>query len=140
MPVHGVPVARRTGNSTALSTDGCYVYDPLPAERRLRSVRWRRSHCDNAWPDLRAKKLTLIGRRPTMKKLMILLVFGTLLVGMTGCHVSECWTYAWNSRFHPERNAPRAQPPCVMVDSCDPCDDPCASGAPMVTPGPVMVK
>jgi len=74
-----------------------------------------------------------------MKKLMILLVFGTLLVGMTGCHVTECWRYAWNSRFHPERNAPPAQP-CVVADPCDPCGDPCGCGAPMVTPGPMMVK
>ncbi len=43
-----------------------------------------------------------------MKKLMILLVFGTLLIGASGCHITECWDYAWNSRFHPERLAPRA--------------------------------
>ncbi len=79
-----------------------------------------------------------------MKKLMTLLVFGTLLVGASGCHVGECWEYAWNSRFHPERLAPRAQP-CVVVDPCDPCvgSEPAGcgcGGAPMVTPGPVMVK
>ena len=76
-----------------------------------------------------------------MKKLMILLVSGTLLVGMTGCHAMDCWTYAWNSRFHPERNAPRAQQ-CVMVESDDGCCEqcPCGGGAPMVTPGPVIVK
>jgi hypothetical protein len=78
-----------------------------------------------------------------MKKLMILMVFGALLAGTTGCRVAECWNYAWNSRFHPERNAPRAQP-CVV----DPCDSVvgestgcgCGYNAPNITPGPVMVK
>jgi hypothetical protein len=80
-----------------------------------------------------------------MKKLMTLLVFATLLAGTSGCHVTECWNYAWNSRFHPERLAPRAQP-CVVVDPCDgvvaePAGCGCGyGGAPNVTPGPVMVK
>ena len=59
---------------------------------------------------------TLIGRRPIMKKLMTLLVFGTLLVGTDGLpRRRNAGTYAWNSRFHPERHAPRAQP-CVVVE------------------------
>ena len=70
-----------------------------------------------------------------MKRLTILLVFGILLVATSGCHVGECWRYAWNSRFHPERNAPPAQP-CVAVEECNPCNDPCAGGATVVTPGP----
>lgn len=65
-----------------------------------------------------------------MKKLMILMVFGTLFVGMIGCHAGECWRYAWNSRFHPERNA-QAQT-CVGTDGCDPCGD----GVPMTTTAP----
>jgi hypothetical protein len=77
-----------------------------------------------------------------MKKLMILLAFGAMLAATTGCHMGECWTYAWNSRFHPERNAPRCQQcqqQAVVVDSCDSCGDPCATGgAQMVTPGPIM--
>ena len=72
-----------------------------------------------------------------MKRLMMLLVCGILLVGATGCHVGECWTYAWNSRFHPERNAPPAQQRCVVVDPCDPCGDPCGNGSTMVVPGPM---
>jgi hypothetical protein len=141
MPVDGVHVARRTADPTALPASG---YGRVPSalcdEQRLRTLRHRIRCCDT-WPDLRARHPTLIGRRPIMKKLMILLVFGTMLVGMAGCHMGECWTYAWNSRFHPERNAPRVQAqPCVMVDPCDPCGDPCAPGAQMVTPGPVMVK
>jgi hypothetical protein len=81
-----------------------------------------------------------------MKKLMTLVVFGALLAGMSGCHVCECWDYAWNSRFHPERNAPRQQP-CVVVDPCDgmvgesvSSGSGCGCGAPNVVPGPVMVK
>ncbi|MFZ1934086.1 MAG: hypothetical protein WCB27_00255 [Thermoguttaceae bacterium] len=83
-----------------------------------------------------------------MKKLMTLVVFGALLAGMSGCHVGECWEYAWNSRFHPERVAPRTQP-CVVVDPCEGavvsepagCGCGCGcGGAPNVTPGPVMVK
>jgi hypothetical protein len=73
-----------------------------------------------------------------MKKLMMLLVLGILLVGTTGCHIGECWRWAWNSRFHPERNAPVGQQQCIMVDPCcDPCANPCGGGAPMVVPGPV---
>jgi hypothetical protein len=68
-----------------------------------------------------------------MKKSMLLLAFGILLAGTTGCHIGECWQYAWNSRFHPERNAPAAQP-CIVAD---PCDDPCAGGTPMMVPGPM---
>ena len=83
-----------------------------------------------------------------MKKLMILLVFGTLLVGASGCHVCECWNYAWNSRFHPERVAPRQQAQAVTV--VDPCDGPmvvepssgggCGCGVQSVTPGPVPIR
>jgi hypothetical protein len=65
-----------------------------------------------------------------MKKQMMLLAFGILLVGMTGCHVGECWNYAWNSRFHPERNAPRAQQTIIV----DECDDSCGGGMPMAAP------
>jgi hypothetical protein len=71
-----------------------------------------------------------------MKKLMMLLACGILLLGTTGCHVGECWTYAWNSRFHPERNAPPAQR-CVVVDQCDPCGEPCGCGGTTVVPGPM---
>ena len=67
-----------------------------------------------------------------MKKQMMLLVFGALLVAMTGCHAGECWTWAWNSRFHPERNAPHAQQP-VVYEQSDPCDD-CGGGMPMAAP------
>jgi hypothetical protein len=70
-----------------------------------------------------------------MKRVMMLLVCGALLVGATGCHVGECWRYAWNSRFHPERNAPQAQP-FVVADPCDPCCDSCG-GATTVVPGPM---
>ena len=65
-----------------------------------------------------------------MKRKMMLLVFGILLLGTTGCHVTECWNYAWNSRFHPERNAP----PVQRVIMVDPGDDACGEGAPMVAP------
>jgi hypothetical protein len=81
-----------------------------------------------------------------MKKLMTLLVFGALLAGTSGCHVTECWDYAWNSRFHPERLAPRPQP-CVVVDPCDGVvSEPvgsgcgCGYGAPSIAPGPVLTK
>jgi hypothetical protein len=73
-----------------------------------------------------------------MKKLTTLLVFAALLAGTSGCHVAECWNYAWNSRFHPERLAPKAQP-CVVVDGCDPCGDPCG-GVPVVTPCPMPAR
>jgi hypothetical protein len=105
-------------------------------------MRRRHGPCD-AWSDLRTG--TLIEKRPTMKKLMILLVFGTLLVGASGCHVCECWNYAWNSRFHPELVAPRQQAVTVV----DPCDGPmvvepsgggCGCGVQSVTPGPVPIR
>ena len=72
-----------------------------------------------------------------MKKMMMLLVSATLLISLAGCHMGECFTYAWNSRFHPERNAPRVQAqPCVVVDQCDPCCDPCGGGVPVTPPCP----
>jgi hypothetical protein len=67
-----------------------------------------------------------------MKKLLSLAVLGVLLGAASGCRVAECWNYAWNSRFHPERNA---QP--MVVDQCDPCCDPCSdpcSGGAVVVP------
>lgn len=67
-----------------------------------------------------------------MKKQLMLLAFGILMVAASGCHVGECWRYAWNSRFHPERNAPQGQT-VIMGDPCDPCD-PCGGGAPMAAP------
>ena len=64
-----------------------------------------------------------------MKRLLVLAALGTLLGVAGGCRVGECWRYAWNSRFHPERNV-RMQP-CVMAD---PCSDPCYGGETVVTP------
>ncbi len=93
-----------------------------------------------------------------MKKLLLMAVVGTMLGAATGCHIGECWTYAWNSRFHPERNAKLCQQPCtpcVVTDSC--CESPCCDGgtvvttpscgcsggggsAPTVTPGPIPTR
>ncbi len=66
-----------------------------------------------------------------MKRLLVVAVLGTLLGVAGGCRIGECWTYAWNSRFHPERNV--RQQPCVMVD---PCCDPCCGGETVITSGP----
>ena len=63
-----------------------------------------------------------------MKRLLVITVFIVLVGGASGCRVAECWRYAWNSRFHPERNVIVADP-VVMVDPCcDPSGDPCGSG------------
>ncbi|MBN1394852.1 MAG: hypothetical protein JW959_07505 [Pirellulales bacterium] len=81
-----------------------------------------------------------------MRKILALAVFMMMLGAFGGCRVAECWRYAWNSRFHPERNV-IVEDPCVVVDPCcDPCCDPCGSscascgtnacGIP-VTPAPV---
>ncbi len=86
-----------------------------------------------------------------MKKLLVVVTLSAVLAAASGCHIAECWRWAWNSRFHPERNAPPAQP-CVMVDPCvDPCGGTVVSegtvvsgggctscAAPVVTPGPVV--
>jgi len=77
-----------------------------------------------------------------MKKVLILLVFGFLLGGASGCRVAECWNYAWNSRFHPERNVVASEP-CIVSDPCnEPCGSVCgdACGAPAITTGPVVVQ
>jgi hypothetical protein len=85
-----------------------------------------------------------------MKKMLILLVFGTLLGAMAGCRIGECWRYAWNSRF-PARQQQQAVvvgQPCVVTDSCcAPCAAPCAAPcgapcnmAPAITPTPVPVR
>ena len=70
-----------------------------------------------------------------MKRLLLLAILGTTLGVATGCHIGECWNYAWNSRFHPERNARlcQPQPQCVVVDPC--CDPCCTSGTVVTTPG-----
>ena len=72
-----------------------------------------------------------------MKRLMVLAILGMLLGGVAGCHVAECWRYAWNSRFHPEQNqrVVVAQP-CVVADPCDPC--PCSGGT--VVSGPMVTQ
>ena len=133
-------MAGRTGEPDLPASGAGYVWesvcDAVCAEhvRSLRSTRGDDDH-PHAWSgDIRARPLTLIGRSLKMKKLMMLMVLGAMLAGTTGCHIGECWTYAWNSRFHPERNAPRTQQ-CVVVDPCDPCDA-CGSSAPMAAPCP----
>jgi hypothetical protein len=144
MPFHGMSVAWRPGEPDLPAGDGGHLWgtmcDALPT-LHVRPLRWRTGddYTTHAWPgnNLRTRAWPLIVRKPTMKKLMMLLVLGILLVGTTGCHVGECWRWAWNSRFHPERNAPAAQH-CIMVDPCDQCCDPCGGGgAPMVVPAPV---
>lgn len=61
-----------------------------------------------------------------MKRFLLFAVLTVMLGGLSGCRLGECWRYAWNSRFHPERNVVMTEP-CVVVDSCDPCCDPCGS-------------
>jgi hypothetical protein len=84
-----------------------------------------------------------------VKRLLLITILGTTLGIGAGCHITECWNYAWNSRFHPERNARLCQPQCVAVDPCcDPCGGGgtvvttpgCGCGTPAVTPGPIQVK
>ncbi|MCE5268663.1 MAG: hypothetical protein LLG00_12335 [Planctomycetaceae bacterium] len=69
-----------------------------------------------------------------MKRLLTIAVLGALLSVTSGCHIGECWRYAWNSRFHPERLRPQQQQ-CVTVD---PCCDPCC-GETVITSGPTVV-
>jgi hypothetical protein len=74
-----------------------------------------------------------------MKRLMLLMLFGMLLGGATGCRVAECWRYAWNSRFHPQQQqqAVVCSEPCVVSDSCaSPCSTPCGT-TPMSSPTPI---
>lgn len=86
-----------------------------------------------------------------MKRLLLTMIVGVSL-SAAGCHIGECWRYAWNSRFHPERNAQLCQPQYMMVDPCsDPCSDGaivttpttgggCGCGTPTVTPGPMVTR
>lgn len=66
-----------------------------------------------------------------MRRLLILTVLGMLLSGTTGCRFMEC---LWRG--------PACQQPAAPVVTCpNPCPtyspcDPCAGGAPAVTPGP----
>jgi hypothetical protein len=83
-----------------------------------------------------------------MKRLLVVTVLAMTLGGAAGCHIGECWTYAWNSRFHPERNRPCVQQPCMVTDSCcDQCDGAtivttpgcgCAGGGTPVVTGPMV--
>jgi hypothetical protein len=76
-----------------------------------------------------------------MKKLLLLFALVVLLGGASGCRgrVIECWRYAWNSRFHPERNI-RYTEPQMMYDPCgDPCFDPCDPCGGTVVSGPTVV-
>jgi hypothetical protein len=78
----------------------------------------------------------LIGRKPIVKKLMILTVLGLLFGSVAGCHIGECWR---ESRA--ERNPQQAvivSEPCVVTDSCcNSCGTSCSScAAPALTPSP----
>jgi hypothetical protein len=79
-----------------------------------------------------------------MKRLMMMAFLGLMLGTMAGCHVGECWRWAWNSRFHPERNVQAA--PCVVAEPyCDPCGGAmapaaCGGATPMITPGPAPAR
>ena len=82
------------------------------------------------------RNLTVDSEEANVKRLLILMTLGTVLAVAGGCHVCECWDYAWNARFHPERNCaaqPCAQPctPCVVTDSC--CTE---CGPTIVAPSP----
>lgn len=87
-----------------------------------------------------------------MKRLLLTMIIGAT-VSAAGCHIGECWRYAWNSRFRPERNAQLCQPQYMVVDPCgnpcDPCSDGtivtspsigCGCGTPTVTPGPIVTR
>jgi hypothetical protein len=146
LPRHRLHVARRTvpaerGASGDLSQRVFDLHCSLrPVRRHGRSRPGR----------LRARDYPLIGRRPVVKKLLLLTTLGAMLAGTAGCHFAECWTYAWNSRFHPERNANLCQPQCAVTEPyCDPCGGgtvvttPTTSGcgcggAPTVSPGPIV--
>jgi hypothetical protein len=88
-----------------------------------------------------------------MKRLLTLVVLGTLLSTMAGCRIGECWNYAWNSRFPPQQQQPVVVgAPCVVSEPCgNPCSTPCgapsntapmlpSNTAPMITPSPVPVR
>jgi hypothetical protein len=84
---------------------------------------------------LRGGTHSLIRRNVNVKRMLILTTLGIVLVAAGGCHVCECWDYAWNSRYR-ERNCaaqPCAQPcgPCVVTDSC--CSE---CGPAIVAPSP----
>jgi len=84
-----------------------------------------------------------------MKKTLIVLFLGTLLATLGGCRVGQCLRYAWNSRFHPERNM-LVQPYVVADPCCDPSDpcgggvvissDSCGCGAPALPPSTTVVN
>ena len=66
-----------------------------------------------------------------MKRLLIWTALGIVLAASGGCHVCECWDYAWNSHRNERCGCgcgcgaqPCGQPcsPCVVTDSaCGEC-------------------
>ena len=56
-----------------------------------------------------------------MKKLLILSAFGLFLAAASGCHICDCWRYAYGSNSN-AKCAQTCSTPCVVVD-----DESCAS-------------
>ncbi len=77
---------------------------------------------------------SLIRRNVNVKRLLILTTLATALAAAGGCHVCECWDYAWNSHRQPRCAAqPCGQTctPCVVTDSC--CSE---CGPTIIAPSP----
>jgi hypothetical protein len=71
-----------------------------------------------------------------MKKLLTLIVLGSLVSMATGCRIAECWRYAWNSRF-PQRTQQTVvvSDPCVVESECySPCASSCGSACTPAAP------
>ncbi|NLF07794.1 MAG: hypothetical protein GX594_07410 [Pirellulaceae bacterium] len=77
-----------------------------------------------------------------MKRLLLFTLLALMLGGLSGCRVAECWRYAWNSRFHPERNVIVTEPVMMVDPCCDPCADPCGTscGAPATMCAPMLPR
>jgi hypothetical protein len=76
-----------------------------------------------------------------MKKLLLLMTFGALLMAAGGCHIGECWREAWRSRLCPQQQQQAViyADPCVTADPCgSPCGSPCGvtTTTPVIAPGP----
>ena len=154
MSVLGVPVAR-TG-VPAVPAAGGHLCQSLSTCQSLQPLRWC-ARRDPGPGNLRAGAYTLIGRRPTMKKLLAVMLFGMLLGAMTGCRIGECWRESTCARCRPQQTVVVAEP-CVVTESCSPCNscspcgtctscNPCSScgtpctsctSAPVLVPGPVV--
>jgi hypothetical protein len=107
---------------------------PCFLENAIVAFAHRQSWCRVLWVMVQEETLPFGWEIQGMKRLLMLAIVGALLGGAAGCRFLECVFRGGPCR---QNAAPAAACPNPCPTYCNPCNDPCAGGAPaMVTPGP----